>query len=61
LGLGWLLGIVALVPDFDQPLPEDAMQRAHNQTHTEGVRKQKEEGKKKAAEKAKRKEERNKR
>jgi hypothetical protein len=36
------------------------MQRAQNQAHTEGVRKQKVEGKKKTAEKARRKEERDK-
>jgi hypothetical protein len=28
-----------LVSDFDPPLPEDAMQRAQNWDHAEGVRK----------------------
>jgi hypothetical protein len=50
-----------LVPDFDPPLLEDAIQRARNWAHAEGVKKKKEEGKKKEAEKARRKEEHDKR
>jgi hypothetical protein len=46
-----------LVHDFDPPLPEDAIQRARNWAHTEGVKKRKEEGKKKEVEKAWRKKE----
>jgi hypothetical protein len=46
-----------LVPDFDPPLPEDAIQRAWNRVHTEGVKKKKEEGKKKGTKKGRRKEE----
>jgi hypothetical protein len=56
LGLRCLQGNLYLVPDFDPPLPEDAVQRARNQAHAMEVRKQKEEGKKKTAEKARRKE-----
>jgi hypothetical protein len=59
-GLGRLQGNLCLVPDFDPPLPEDAIQRAWNQAHAERVKK-KEEGKKKKAEKARRKEEHDKR
>jgi hypothetical protein len=50
-----------LVPDFDPPLPKDATQRVWNWAHTKGVKKQKEEGKKKVAKKARRKEEHDKR
>jgi hypothetical protein len=57
LGLGQLEGNLYLAPDFDPPLPEDVMQRAWNRAHAEGVRRLKEEGKKKIAEKARRKEE----
>jgi hypothetical protein len=57
LGLRRLQGNLYLVPNFDPPLSEDVVQRARNRAHAVEVRKQKKEGKKKTAEKARRKEE----
>jgi hypothetical protein len=50
-----------LVPDFDPPLPEDAIQRARTQAHAKGVKKKKDEEKVKKASRVQRKEEREKR
>jgi hypothetical protein len=47
LGLRRLQGNLCLVPDFNPPLPEDMTQRARNRDHAEGVKKKKDEGKKK--------------
>jgi hypothetical protein len=49
-----------LVPDFNPPLPEDVIQRARNWAHIEGVKKKKDEDKKKRVGKGRRKEEREK-
>jgi hypothetical protein len=37
-GLGGCKRNVCLVPDFNTTLPEDAVQRARNRAHTEGVK-----------------------
>jgi hypothetical protein len=50
-----------LVPNFDPPLPEDAIQRARNRAHAKGVKKKEEGKKKKETKKARRKEKREKR
>jgi hypothetical protein len=49
-----------LVPDFNPPLLEDAIQRVWNWVHAEGVKKKKDEDKKKRVSKGRRKEEREK-
>jgi hypothetical protein len=49
-----------LVPNFDPPLPKDAIQRAQTQAHAKGVKKKKDEEKVKKASRVQRKEKRQK-